>query len=54
MSMNCDSKNSKVLNILDVRTRVDIKHDSVIISNYYSSASDDRKKLKISWKSLTN
>ena len=27
---------------------------AVIISNYYSSTSDEHKKMEISWRSLTN
>jgi len=57
MNMNCDIKNSEVLNMLDVENSTwlnMIVNMAVIISNYYSSASDERKKLKISWKSLIN
>jgi len=67
MSMNCDIKNSDVLTeqlrcfeYSWCQELVDFKHDGQhssklfsALSNYYSSTSNEHKKLKISWKSLT-
>jgi len=51
--MNCDIKNSEVVSTS--RTRVDVKHDSQHGSFLSENATGDKhKKLKISWKSLTN
>ena len=55
MNMNCDIKNSEVLSILDVENWVDIKHDNQHGSFLSENATGDKhKKLKISWKSLSN
>jgi len=54
-SMNCDIKNSEISSILDVENSSDIKHDSQHGSFCQKNATGhEHKKLKISWKSLTN
>ena len=53
MSMNCDAKNSEVLSILDVELILNI---TIIAWQFLpeNATGDEHKKLKISWKSLTN
>jgi len=51
--MNCDIKNSEVLNILHVEKLI-LSMTVNMAVNCYSSKSDEHKNLKISWKSLTN